>query len=139
MILFHIVIIVFVESEHTLFDLIHDRIDPSCKTNLCLPSVDTCVLYNDMLSCDKESRASGLLKKKDNMLKIHLLSYFLMSIYKIRLDEDCAYYLIVDIELILLKKKNHLGKDNIHVLDYLINPTSYCSYDVDDDCDPLLP
>ncbi|KAH0773711.1 hypothetical protein KY290_010848 [Solanum tuberosum] len=42
---------VFVESVHTLVDPIDDRIDSSCKINLCPPSVDTCALSDITLSC----------------------------------------------------------------------------------------
>ncbi|KAH0693076.1 hypothetical protein KY285_020173 [Solanum tuberosum] len=42
---------VFVESVHTFVDPIDDRIDSSCKINLCPPSVDTCALSDITLSC----------------------------------------------------------------------------------------
>ncbi|XP_059288898.1 uncharacterized protein LOC132042351, partial [Lycium ferocissimum] len=41
---------VIVESVPTLVDPIDDRIDPSCKVDLCPPSVDTCALNDSALS-----------------------------------------------------------------------------------------
>lgn len=39
---------VIIESIHTLVDPIDGRIDPSCKIDLCPPSVDTCELNDSM-------------------------------------------------------------------------------------------
>ncbi|KAJ8564619.1 hypothetical protein K7X08_001079 [Anisodus acutangulus] len=51
MILYHLMINVFVESAHTLVHPFDDRIDSSCKIDLCPSSVDTCDLNDGTLSC----------------------------------------------------------------------------------------
>lgn len=41
-----------VESVYTLVDLIDDQVDPICKIDLCLPSVNIYDLNDSRLSCD---------------------------------------------------------------------------------------
>ena len=95
---------------------------------------DNCEITPSVASSDMHF---DVLEKKDGMLKIYLLSYFLKSIKNLGLSEDCANYPIFDSDLSLVKKNDQLGEDNLDLLEYLRNPTNDCSYENDFDSDPL--
>ena len=122
---------IFFECELACFDSLPLVIDPLSKKDVLFEN-------NEITPCMTPSDVQwDVLKKRDGMLKIHQLSYFLKSIKNIGLSEDCSNYPIFDSDLSLVKKNDQLGDDKFDLLEYLRNPTSDCSYENDFGCDPL--
>ncbi|XP_060200043.1 uncharacterized protein LOC132628275 [Lycium barbarum] len=111
----------------------------SCKgmNSSCASNFELSLKNASAMSCVGKSRKSTLLEKKDSMIKIHSLFYFMNSIKNIGLDEDCGNYPFIDMDLSLLKKDDPLVEEEFDLLDYLRNPTKDYSYNVGIDSDSL--
>lgn len=89
----------------------HSKKDVFCENSEITP----CFTPSDV-QCD-------LLKRKNCLLKIHMLSYFIKSIKNIGLSKDYANYPTLNSDLLLLKKNDYLGDDNFDLFECLRDPT----------------